>query len=488
MPQREMIQSSAGGLQFEFEWPDSSDMAKQFGPTYGYLTVRLGNYSIWSAPLTTGRRSGIPGSWIELLEHLSAYWLYLVLEQGYPFNVRPTKPSQLDSELASHWEYVPDARQSVEEEEAYAFRLSHNLAEATPGTLRPDLWFVRDGGMFIVEAQTGAQTILEHIRSNEVRTLLTHVGNAIAKRLESATDDRSEEARRAWSNRESGNIDALARIATGLPEQYLRQTCGAAPFDEVFDDAESSWADENVFLDIAYRCKGVMPPDALRTVLNRVRAVQDDISAELQRLGEAACGELAIWETTLPRPYQQGRALADWLRGRFGTAMGRVEPEQLLSGWNVPVSMHDFSTRSLDAVAFWAHGRRPTILCNASEKHRQNEGARRATLAHEICHLLVDRYGSLPLSAVVGGAMERMAEKRANAFAAQFLCPKQEAGAEFHSDRNVTEAVTRLTIRFGVSKELASIQLARSGEVNDSNAQAELESLGPPNATYPWSR
>ncbi len=162
--------------------------------------------------------------------------------------------------------------QSEEEEEAYAFQLSHNLAEATPGTLRPDLWFVRDGGMFTVEAQTGAQTILDYLPSNEVKTFLTKVGNAIVKRLESATDNRSEQARIAWSDRESGSADMLARIATGLSEQYLRDTCGTASFDEVFADSESSWEGDNVFLDVAYRCKGAMPPDALRKVLNQVRS------------------------------------------------------------------------------------------------------------------------------------------------------------------------------------------------------------------------
>jgi Zn-dependent peptidase ImmA (M78 family) len=280
----------------------------------------------------------------------------------------------------------------------------------------------------------------------------------------------------------------LAPIATGLSEQYLRETCGEARFEEVFADSASSWAGDNVFLDIAYRCKGVMPPGALRTVLDEVRFVRGDISAELSNLGEAAFGELASLEITLSRPYQQGRALANWLRERLPAPSGRVEPEQLLSNWEVRVSMHDFSTRSLDAVAFWAHGRRPTILCNASEKHQQNEGARRATFAHEICHLLVDRCGSLPLSAVVGGAMGQVPEKRANAFAAQFLCPRQEAGAEFRRTQSVKEAVKQLTIRFGVSKELASIQLANSGEVSDPNSQAELELLGPARAIYPWSR
>ena len=84
--------------------------------------------------------------------------------------------------------------------------------------------------------------------------------------------------------------------------------------------------------------------------------------------------------------------------------------------------------------------------------------------------------------------MEQSPEKRANAFAAEFLCPRGEAGAEFRRRRSVSETVRQLTSRFGVSNELASMQLANSGKVNDRNAQAELESLGPAHATYPWTR
>jgi Zn-dependent peptidase ImmA (M78 family) len=314
------------------------------------------------------------------------------------------------------------------------------------------------------------------------------VGDAIAARLESVADHRSEQAKRAWSIRESAGLDMLAPIATGLSGSYLQETCGAAPMEEIFDDGESSWAGENVFLDVAYRCKGLMPPQVLRGILRQARAVPHEISKELQFCGEVACRELASRESALPRPYQQGRALANWLRESLAAPSGRVEPEQLLSNWGVPVSMQDLATRWLDAVAVWGHGRQPMVVCNSSEKHRDNEGARRATLAHEICHLLIDRCGSLPLSAVVGGAMEQSTEKRANAFAAEFLCPRREAGEEFRRDRNVSEAVRQLTVRFGVSKELASMQLANSGELNDPNDQTELESLGPPRATYPWRR
>ena len=126
--------------------------------------------------------------------------------------------------------------------------------------------------MFTVEAQTGPRTILEDLASNEVRTFLTRVGNTIAERLEPAADLRSKQAKRAWTNRESVSLSTLAPIATGLSEGYLRETCGTASLDETFRDAESSWAGENVFLDLAYRCKGLMPPGVLHTILRQVRS------------------------------------------------------------------------------------------------------------------------------------------------------------------------------------------------------------------------
>jgi Zn-dependent peptidase ImmA (M78 family) len=255
----------------------------------------------------------------------------------------------------------------------------------------------------------------------------------------------------------------------------------------VFADPAGSGADDNVCFDLAYRCKGALPANKLRVLLDRARATVGTISESLDAISSAALGELEAREALLPRPYQQGHALAKWLRQTVGDQTRRVEPEQLLSQWNVVVDKIDFDTRALDAVAFWAHGRQPNILWNDSEKHQQNTGARRATLAHEICHLLVDRPKALPLSVVARGAIDRQLEQRANAFAAEFLCPQDEASAEYRDVGDVRSAISRLTFRFGVSQELAAMQLAKSLIVTDRKHQMEIESIGPPGAFYPWS-
>lgn len=490
MPQRQIVQTSDAGLRFEFLWPESPIAAKQFGPTYGELAAHVGKQSIWAASSGTGHDRGIPGVWIELLEYLSDYWLYLVLEQGYPFHLSPAAPSDLDRELERRWESMSDSGDAAntEEEEVYSFKLTHNLAEASPGTVRPDLWLVRDGGLYVVEAKCGTTTVVEHFSAVEIKRVLAGVGDAIAQRLAQATDERSKTALHAWSHRESRDARALAKIATGLSDDYLQETCGARSFESVFADPVCSWLDDNLCVDLAYRCKGVIPPESLRMLLDRVRTAHNGTSEELRRISSQACGYLNPLEVTLPRPYQQGRALAKWLRADLANPSGRVEPEQLLSTWAVIVDGYDFSTRYLDAVACWAHNRQPTILWNRSEKNLNNEGARRAAVSHEICHLLVDRSLSLPLTAVVGGAMDRRLERRANAFAAEFLCPQREAGAEYRQNPDVPRTIERLTRRFGVSNQLAALQLAQSGEVADAAAQKSVESFGPSDAYYPWRR
>lgn len=488
MSQREVISTDAEELRFDFSWTDSSTAIASFGPTYGTLAVWVGETLVWGSSENSAPAKGISGLWIELLEYLGNYWPYLILEQGYPFNVRPVRPSLLDRELELRWESLDDCRQAKEEELSYAFKLSHNLAESSPGTLRPDLWFIRDGGLTIVEAQLGSRSVCEQLPSASIRQLLTQVGDAIAARLQIANDCRSIKALQEWSNRESESEELLAQIATGLPGDYLLQTVGPDSFSQVLGDPESTWYDENVYLDLIYRCKGELPPQSLRTLLDRVRRSKGTISQALHNISNSALSALATWETSLIRPYQQGRALAIWLRKQVADPSGRVDPELLLTEWDVIFDKEDFGTEELDAVAFWAHSRQPVILWNDSEKHRENEGARRATLAHEIAHLLVDRLTALPLSAVARGAMDRKLEQRANAFAAEFLCPEEEVEAEYLQAGDVELAISRTTARFGVSRELAALQLGKSGRVSDLHHQQKIESIGPRKASYWWEQ
>ncbi len=52
--------------------------------------------------------------------------------------------------------------------------------------------------------------------------------------------------------------------------------------------------------------------------------------------------------------------------------------------------------------------------------------------------------------------------------------------------RGFPKATNGVTLRFGVSDELAAMQLAKSRIVTDRRHQQEIESIGPPGAFYPW--
>jgi len=484
MPQRQVIETAPGGLRFELEWRNESPPGLL---TLGSLTVHMAGVPVWPAPSAGLPAQGISGLWIELLEFLGDSWSYLTLEQGYPFDAEPSQPSKLDDELARRWENTPDDQQEAEEEIAYAFKVTHNLARASAGTLRPDLWLVRDGGVFVVEAQTHGQPIVEHIAANDVRRVLVELGDAIAERLRGALDERSLAALTVWSQRDKPGILSEARLVTGLPSMYLTDTAGTESLADVFADPQSTWAGNNAMLDTAYRFKGRITPSKLRAVLRHVKTPLGSLSDTIQSASAAALSELARIEASLYRPYRQGSALAGWLRSFLNAGMGRVEPKDLLSALGASVEAFDFDCSTVDAMAYWAHRQKPRVLWNSHQKHSTNEGALRATLAHEICHLLVDRT-ALPIAAVVGGAMERRLEQRANAFAAEFLCPKNEAGRLFDQAGDVQLAIEAITSRFGVSNQLAALQLARSRYHSDPSVQRAIEGFGPDNASYPWTR
>ncbi len=115
---------------------------------------------------------------------------------------------------------------------------------------------------------------------------------------------------------------------------------------------------------------------------------------------------------------------------------------------------------TVDAIGCWGPSHGPAVLLNSDRRHALSVGRKRATLAHEICHLLLDRLASLPLIEVLGGRTARHVEQRANAFAAELLLPRHLAGELFLGFGDDHErAAKSLRARFGVSSALLGWQL-----------------------------
>ncbi len=88
------------------------------------------------------------------------------------------------------------------------------------------------------------------------------------------------------------------------------------------------------------------------------------------------------------------------------------------------------------------------MAINPSFAHGEAPEVRRFSLAHEFCHLLVDRERATSLAIASGPWAPRDLEQRANAFAAAFLVPSPLVGelvrgSTSHAPRDVAGHVAK---------------------------------------------
>lgn len=153
-------------------------------------------------------------------------------------------------------------------------------------------------------------------------------------------------------------------------------------------------------------------------------------------------------------PFNDGQMAANWLRNKIGNPR-RVNPGELLKDWGVIVGSVELSSNKIDAIGYWGPHHGPGIIVNKSGIHAKSNNGRRATLAHEICHLLIDRKGALPLGEVLNGRINEDVEARARAFAAELLLPHiiayETILATDKSIHEISRAIPAMVQEFGCS-------------------------------------
>ncbi|MEZ4267181.1 MAG: ImmA/IrrE family metallo-endopeptidase [Myxococcota bacterium] len=108
--------------------------------------------------------------------------------------------------------------------------------------------------------------------------------------------------------------------------------------------------------------------------------------------------------------------------------------EAAARGLGIHVAQVTFSTPDIDAASVWDPTAVPVILLNKKSSRHRHTGALRATIAHELCHLLHDA-GEQDLTTQVSwgrgrrGNFNEAVEVRARAFAPAFLAPRDQTRA-----------------------------------------------------------
>jgi Zn-dependent peptidase ImmA (M78 family) len=448
-------------------------------PGCAFLQLWIGENSLW---LGRDGRDGIVRRWDDFLIGLAENWKYLLLEEAYPSSTQPRRPTELSKLL--RWEMRNSSAEGrrLLVRAGLNFRSRHDLSYYAGGAALRSITLVREGPVFIAD-WVAACARLDFARTVQ---LLEQLGNEISSHLRTVDDYRCAMASLQWEGRDEISPSIAFSIQTGMNIEYsaeLLHSGAVRPFTNV---VEAAWSQDE-FVALTRMVGYVLPLRSVKNVFRRLRRLPHYSTDLLERLSRQA-QEVVSKHKDLA-PHEQGRKLAQWFR----TIPGVVNRQNVTNDVGILRMLRVYFTKiqidssAIDALAVWGSDRGPAVLLNENGKHSSTGGGRRATIAHEICHLLIDRKHALPVAEALGGKMPVAIEQRAKAFAAELLLPQEIAAAEFRNSANVWEALEKLTIDFAVTRSLAAIQLLHADGLDlSAEEKHDLQSYVRPELETVW--
>ena len=396
-------------------------------------------------------------TWVDLLEWLAKNWSYLLCEQGFPFQVKTTDISTLARDLEKRWENMPEERVEDEEEEAFRFLNRHDLASAFKGLYFSAVFVMRQGRLFEVSSAEQGETI--RLLLKQAVADLEAIGNHRAELAGGAGEGRGLLAAKQWKARGRQLKRKSLPLLTGLSSETLEYVNPANDAQFWEQDPGMLLADSELMA-AARMTSGVLLPEEQMQIFGLIRGLGKSSTDKLDALANALTEDFK----EIGKPHDQGYRAAAWLRRKLGlTETDVIQPAELLKSWGVQIQDFEMPECKLDALACWGSLHGPAILVNRSSAstpaHVHGENS---TLAHEICHLLLDRKGALPVAEVLNGNTPERLEKRARAFAAEFLVPRNVASNVVRNAGALNEAVANLLEAYAVSNELICWQIINS--------------------------
>ncbi len=193
----------------------------------------------------------------------------------------------------------------------------------------------------------------------------------------------------------------------------------------------------------------------------------DDIRLIAGTLLENYTDDASAWLNKLSLPLDLAE-VKDLSPGEQGSWLGEKSCELLLADideatWidihgvldslGVGKGQLPLSDRSIRAISVFGPTQRPKVLSNPSFRWGNTSEIERFTMAHELCHLLIDRDHADELAVASGPWAPMAIEQRANAFAASFLMPTwllrgviASAGADVREFDTITQIATSLRV------------------------------------------
>lgn len=454
-----------GGLRFDLCWADQSSA--------GESPIAFGNLKAWVGPnLVWGRIEettayGVDWYWDGLLDVLARSWRFLIFEEAYPLGLLPSVPQLLRGKVREKWLGLPDEIINAEDNSVLGFELAHDLSMSVEGTLLPTLLLLREGNLMLAATNYG----VERLPFNSTLSTLESLGDLIADQIAKTDDKRAENILSGWKSRCNVPVIDRVEISSSLPKSTLAIITKENEFEKFWEVGPDNF-EPNELMAAARMVGKLLSDDDTRTVIESIKRLPFTETDLLDEVSILAQQKLVAHAAGLA--HEQGRYLAEWMRLRPGVVDDddTVNPERMLQRWNVKLDEIELKSENLDALCCWGPRHGPCILINKNGRLAHFPTGRRSTLAHEICHLLVDRAGSLPLAEALGGDVPEIPEQRANAFAAELLLPRNRAQKIWLESESVDDALAKVSKCYHVSYEVAAWQILKSSSdipVQDKN-------------------
>ena len=420
-------------------------------------------------------------NWQDLLQFLITNWSALMLEEALPIPLSSLEhPGELWVEARKRWEDMAIGQMMQEEKALYSFWHRHNLAMGMPGAGLPALIWMRSGNtVWLVQSKNHPV----RLDFQAARHDLEHMGDLLSACFEKQPASQTRSLVESWKNRDSLLCTEYIRYRCPLPPGQMKilesrfgpQPIPADPYD-----------DEPVFFAAARMARHHLTIDTIASLWNRLHQVEPLLpGSALQNLSAKS---MTFFNTCKNmRAYEQGYALARWLRTEMNVPEGIFDVESLLRQIEVTIEGFHFGSEAIDAIACWG-SIQPLILLNGDPESRaKTPHGRRSTLAHELCHLLIDRDAAFPVAEVLGGEVDVVAERRANAFAAELLLPQIDVKTVYSASADMGQCLSELCHRNGVGKQLAAWQILNSGIPLSEDEIIRLRQIGEGNSALDHS-
>ena len=243
-------------------------------------------------------------------------------------------------------------------------------------------------------------------------------------------------------------------------------------------------ADDNDELRIAARMASALPSEQIGAILSlvlqfpkRSAPALDDLAGEVRKIVADRYAKR--------RAYEQGELAARHVRDHLGLAPGEpCDIRAVLDLLGVGIDFRSVEPATLRALAIDGRAHGPVAFVNmkgagrVSGRNPSENGSVRVDLAHELCHLLLDRGHALGAVEILNSRMPIEIEQRAKSFAGELLAPT-EAVSTIWRDRGTPRSlkalktlVLHLQRAFGVTKAVAAWKLQHATEFSMSTSPA----------------